>query len=153
MHGDIIVYGAEDREGRAFLAVSALHHCGRWLVDRRINVRFVATSRPVTAALELLRFHTGLEAAFDDSRPREQPDRVFANAGLYVGVVFSRPGVLALGEARKRGVPCLAAVQFPNEKNLSISVIENMRCAFDPRELSRRLCSEVSRLETPGAVS
>lgn len=142
----IVVHGGEDRRGRALLVVSALHHCGRWLAEHGVRVRFVATTRPVRVALSLLAFHTGLEVEVFDANPVEAPDRVFDAAILYVGVVFERVRALELDEARRRGIDTLVAVQFPLPERLDASLIENLRCAFDPVALSHRLRAEVLRL-------
>tara|TARA_R110002049_G_scaffold86261_7_gene219489 strand:- start:2324 stop:2791 length:468 start_codon:yes stop_codon:yes gene_type:complete len=147
MNCEIVVYGSEDRQGRALLVVSALHHCGRWLAEKGVCVRFVAASRCVRVAAEILRFQTGLKVRADEVRPDEAPDDVFGSAGLYVAVMFSRLGALALREARARNVPSLVAVQFPDAKQLNVSVLENLRAAFDPVDLSNRLCEEVLRIE------
>lgn len=147
MRGEIVVYGAEDRQGRALLVVSALHHCGRWLSEKDVRVRFVAAPKAVKTAVDLLRFQTGLKVRADEMRPGEAPDDVFGSAGLYVAVMFSRLGALALREARARNVPSLVAVQFPDAQQLNVSVLENLRAAFDPVVLSNRLCEEVLRIE------
>jgi len=145
MRGDIVVYGAEDRQGRGLFAVSAIHHCARWLAEQGIGVRFVAVTDFVAVAAEVLSAQTGLATSIDASTPRGHPEAVFTGAGLYIGVVFSRTGELALDEAERRQVRCIAAVQFPEPRQLSPSVIENMRCAFDPVELSRRVQKEIVR--------
>lgn len=146
MSGELLVYGAEDRQGRALLVVSALHHCGAWLAEQKVPVRFVAVNQMVRVALEDLRFRSGLKVSVDEATPEEDPERVFRNAGLYVGVVFSCLQPLALKEAQARRIPCLTAVQFPQDEQLDLKRVENLRCAFDPLELSERLRQEATLL-------
>lgn len=154
MQGDLVVYGADDRQGQALLVISALHHCGKWLAEKSIRVRFIAVTHvPVRLAIEVLKAETGLDAVIDSRLPREAADELFEGVALYVAVAFSRPGPLALAEARKRGVVCLAALQFPTDAVLTAEFFANLRCAMDPRELARRLRQEIQAIERSEGVS
>lgn len=148
MQGDLVVYGADDLEGRALMVVSALHHCGQWLAGRGVRVRFVATAAfGIQFAVEALRGSTGLDTVMSPVTPHAAPDAVFDGAGLYVGVVMKRPGVLGAELARKRGVATLVAVQFPTDEQLTSDHLANLAAAHDPRELARRIRQEVMNLE------
>lgn len=148
--GDLVVFGAEDRQGRALQVISALHHCAAWLVRRGIRVRFVAATPEVCTAAQVLHAQTGLEVSCDAVLPADAPDEVFAHAALYVAVVFSTPGkALALKAAQARAVPVLLAVQFPEVERFTAEVLENLGAAFDPLELAARIRSELLRGARP----
>ncbi|GAB3282105.1 hypothetical protein [Parahaliea aestuarii] len=151
MQGNVVVHGADDEEGRALLVVSALHHCGKWLKENNVSVRFVAVAgNEVAAALNSLRFQTGLHAEVSSVCPVSNPDEVFPTAAIYVGVVTSSPDILSIPQAYRSTVSALTAVQFPDDTVLDASLLQNMALAYDPVLLSDRIKLEVqTRLKEP----
>jgi hypothetical protein len=149
--GDLVVYAADDEQARGLFVISALHHCGKWLADQGVRVRFVAAHQvAVVLAIEALRTECGISVKIEPSRPMADPKVAFEGGALYVGVVSDQPGLLERAEARQRGLECIIGVQFPRDEMLSAECLAMLRSAHDARELAERIRQAVSRLGGPG---
>lgn len=148
MVGDLVVYAADDEQARGLFVISALHHCGVWLAERRVRVRFIAAEQtPVLMAIEALRTTCGLQVVVDAVRPGRDPDAAFSGGAVYLGVVTSQPRLLERGAARQRGLECITAVQFPGDDALGMELLALLHCAHDARELAARIRQTVIRVE------
>jgi hypothetical protein len=131
MSGALVVYGAEDDQGRALFVTSALYHCADLLRGKRVKYIGVR-SLVVEVAAEVLAFDTGLHVDIGDTNPESDPDKAFHDAALYAAVVFQDAGGLGLSYILRRGIPNIIAVQFPREAEFTAERAARLSAAHDP---------------------
>jgi hypothetical protein len=128
----LIVDGADDKEGRGLMVLSALSLVAGELTG--VEVRILNGDEPVVrTAAEVLSRDTGLSVSV---APRSADSmREMEAAALYVAVVASPAARLAV-ERVSAHVPAIVAVQFPG-KGVDAYTLSLLRAAHDPRVLGR----------------
>ncbi len=140
----IVFDGTESVNGRAFLAISALHWCVDWLPRARVRLIDV-TDENVALAARAFHWDTGI--ALDLWKPPPSPEQAgasLAGASLYAGIAFRSAGHMRIDAARGQGIPVLLAVQFPDESWFSASTLLREDAAFDPRIFAAHLSAIIT---------
>jgi hypothetical protein len=124
-HTLLVFDGTESISGRALLTISSLYWAP-WA--HSVRIRFIDVNSPdVLLALQALRWDLGLDVEVFDA-----PDGLM-DATLYAGICFRSANQMRLGEARKRSIPIVLALQYPEAEWLSASVLIHEESAFDPK--------------------
>jgi hypothetical protein len=126
----LVVDGADDREGRGLMVLSALSLVAGELTG--VEVRILNGDEPVVrTAAEVLSRDTGLSISV---APRSaDATREIEAASLYVAVVVS-PAARRAVEPVSAHVPAIVAVQFPGA-DVNAHSLSLLRAAHDPRVL------------------
>jgi len=130
----LVVDGADDKEGRGLMVLSALSLIADELTG--VAVRILNGDEPVVrTAAEVLSRDTGLSISV---APRStDATRELEAATLYVAVVASPVAQRAV-ERMSAHVPAIVAVQFPGA-DLNARTLSLLRAAHDPRVLGRAM--------------
>lgn len=133
----VIIDGAEDKQGRSLLVISALYHCRSELLDTEIH--FVdANSLAVHGAIDLLRWETGLDVGISSCADEPGDASVFEGAKLYAAVRLDSPDGLHVAEAKQFGIPLLLALQFL-PRSATSEQLALLRAAHDPALFAQHL--------------
>ncbi|NYZ17765.1 hypothetical protein HL658_34915 [Azospirillum sp. RWY-5-1] len=127
--------GTEGMEGRALFTLSALTFAGGWSAGVAIRMIDV-TDDNVLLAAEALAWDEGI--AVEIRRPGDEEERgsPLEGAGLYAGAAFRHARHMRLEEARRRGIPVLAAIQYPDPADALPPPPGEPDAAFDPRRFA-----------------
>lgn len=105
--------GTEGMEGRALFALSALAFAQDWSASVSIRLIDVADDSVLLAA-EALSWDEGIAIetwCAGDGTDRGSP---LDGAVLYAGAAFRNARHMRLDEARRRGIPTVVAIQYPD---------------------------------------
>ncbi|MCO5084580.1 MAG: hypothetical protein M9955_23345 [Rhizobiaceae bacterium] len=130
----IVLDAREDDEGRALLAISALHLCARCLPD--VIVRALCpTGAVVSVALEAFEWDTGVEVQVFGI---EDAAAAFEGADLYVSVSLDSVHRGWFEQAQRAGIQAVVATQFPETVDRQFLTMP-VRVAHDTRLLAERV--------------
>lgn len=133
--------GAEGTEGRALLTLSALYGCHQKLLGAQIRFVDVSTAA-VSAAIEVLRWDTGLDVAVASGADVSDNQSIFFGAKLYAAIRFRSLSGLHVAEARFFNVPCLFALQFP-QPITGLDGLSLIQAAHDPAVFAKRVAEAI----------
>lgn len=132
----LVVDGADDREGRGLMVLSALSLIARELAG--VEVRVLNGDEPVVrTAVEVLVRDSGLRVSIAPHSADATLE--IEAASLYVAVVASPAAGLALQRV-SANVPAIVAVQFPGA-NIDAHTLLVHRAAHDTRALGHAILS------------
>lgn len=124
--------GTESDCGRALLTISALTFARDWIAPFRVV--FLGVVHPdVRIALQVLAYDTGIAA--------ETPEGGGLPPGalLYGAIASGAADHVRLAEAAAAGVSVVLAIQFPQPRWATPSVLAHADAAFDPRRFARHV--------------
>lgn len=129
----LLLDGVESATGRALMTISALYWSLDWLDGATPHLVGVIDPDVVLAAQAFVR-DTGARLSWS----ADTLD-LFKDARLYAGIAFRSGAHMQLDAARRRRVPVVLAVQYPDENWLTASTVIHQPLAFDPRRFAQHL--------------
>lgn len=130
--------GTEGVEGRALFTLSALAFSRPW--RDTVTIRLIdVTDNNVLLAAGALGWDEGI--TIEIRKPDEEAERgsPLEGAALYAGVAFRSARHMRLEEARRRGIPTVVAVQYPDPGEESPLPPTEPDAAFDTRQFAALL--------------